>query len=124
MRKRRRDEFRVDMPDGLIIERLPIGKANDAWYLPFVCSGVDFLSRPTPGFLTEFRTRVWISDAEWPGWGLESEAGGSSGGDDLQFVWWRYSRQGQGGPRWPRGPLTALDVTYVHDGATVAREII
>ena len=123
MRKHRKDEFRVDMPDGLVIERLPIGLANDQWCLAFVCSGIDFSTRRPPMFF-ELCMIVRISDAERPGWGFESEGGGSNGWDDKQFVWWRYSRKGQGGPEWPPGPLTALEINYVQDGTTLACEII
>ena len=124
MRKHRKDEFRVDMHDGLVIERLPIGLANDHWYVAFVLSGVDSLTSPSPDFLIEFRKMVVISDAERPDWVFESEGGGSSGGGDEQFVWWLYSRQAQGGPEWPPGPLTTLEINYLQNGTTLAGEII
>jgi hypothetical protein len=42
VRTPRTDEFRVVMPDGLIVEGLPIGTARGHWRIAFVCSGVDF----------------------------------------------------------------------------------
>lgn len=34
-----RGQFRIQLPDGPIIERLPVGLANGSWRLSFVISG-------------------------------------------------------------------------------------
>lgn len=114
MNRHRTDEFRLDLPDGLVIERLPVGLANGQWHLAFVCSGVDFLAGDPARavhFAHEFRSRVMISAVDGT---LDYQGGGSSGGEAEQEVRMRYARSGP----------TSLEITYLHDGAAVAREVI
>jgi hypothetical protein len=110
----RTEQFRVVMPDGLIIERLPVGYAHGHWRISFVCSGVDFGQGDPPRatrFTDEFRARVSIEAVSGD---LDYRGGGTSGGGDEQEVHLRFADNG----------IEVIEITYHPDGATVAREVI
>jgi hypothetical protein len=110
----RREQFRVDLPHGLVIERLPVGLAHGHWHLSFVASGVDFRQGDPPravGFRDEFRDMVAVQGV---GAALDYRGGRASGGDDEQEVSMRYLDNG----------LTALEVAYLLNGDIVAQETI
>ena len=82
------------LPDGLIIERLPVGRANGGWHVSFVCSGVDFLQGVPPRavhFPSEFRSRVSIAAVTGD---LRHLGGGAGGGEDEQEVRMRFADNG------------------------------
>jgi hypothetical protein len=82
----RGEQFRVAMPGGLVIERLPVGLANRCWRLSFVCSGVDFLQGDPPravSFSEEFRRLVSVAAVD----GDLVYLGGSA-------QWWRGRARG------------------------------
>lgn len=102
------------MPDGLVIERLPVGLANREWHLSFVCSGVDFFAgspRRADRFHQDFRDRVTVTGV---GADLEWAHGGSDGGDTYMEFQESYAQNG----------VTAIAVSYLHDGGVVADEVL
>ena len=109
-----RGQFHVEMPDGLVIERLPVGHAHGHWRVWFVAHGVSFATGKPPRavrFLQEFYDRVTI---EGIGGDLNYRGGGSGGGDGEQEVHMNYLDDG----------LTGFRITYRHDGEVVASEVI
>ena len=110
----RAEQFRVVLPDGLIIERLPVGRANGRWHVSFVCSGVDFLQGDPPRavrFPDEFRSKVLVAAVTGH---LQYLGGGAGGGDDEQEVRMRFADNG----------VTAVEVTYLDAGTRFAAEVI
>jgi len=90
MSEGRREQFRVEMPDGLVFERLPIGHANGHWRIGFVAFGVNFSTGKPPRatrFLQEFYDRVTI---EGIGGELNYRGGDSGGGEGEQEVRMNY----------------------------------
>jgi hypothetical protein len=105
-------QFHLEMPDGLVVGRLPVGLANGEWRVPFVASGVDFLVGEPPravGFSEEFRQRATIEGIGAP---LVSRGSGGRGSDREQEMTMRYSQNG----------LTGLRVTYAFEGRVLATE--
>jgi hypothetical protein len=99
------EEFRVVMPDGLVIERLPIGSANGHWRIPFVCSGVDFARGNPPRsteFADEFRGRVSMEAVSGD---LDYRGGGTGGGGDEQEVRMHFADNGN---EVTRSPITTM----------------
>ena len=110
----RAGQFRVEMPDGLVIERLPVGLAHGEWRVAFVVSGADFLSGEPPravGFREEFRERVALDGVGAP---LVSRGGGGGGSDDEQEVRFNYLDNG----------LTGVRITYIHEGDVLSSEVV
>lgn len=110
----RAGQFRVVLPDGLVIERLPVGVAHGHWRLAFVCSGVDFLRGDPPRafqFPDEFRSRVSVAAVTGD---LQHRGGGVAGGDDEQEVRMRFTADG----------VDAIEITYRHEGKPVAGEVV
>jgi hypothetical protein len=106
----RAEQRRIVLPDGLIIERLPVGRANERWHLSFVCSGVDFLQGDPPRavrFPDEFRSRVSVAAVAGD---LQYLGGGAGGSDDEQEVRMYFADNG----------VTAIEVTYLDAGTPVA----
>ncbi len=110
----RTDQLAVALPDGLIIDRLPVGRANGHWHLSFVCSGVDFNQGHPPRamqFHEEFRSRVSVAALAGD---LVSLGGGGRGDEDEQDMHMRFADNG----------VTALEIIYTYEGALVASEVI
>jgi hypothetical protein len=110
----RPNQFRVEMPHGLVIERLPVGLARGVWRVAFVASGADFLAGEPPraiGFHQEFRERVRLDGVGAP---LVGRGSGGGGRDDEQELRFNYLDNG----------LTALRVTYTYEGTVVASEVV
>jgi hypothetical protein len=110
----RTEQFRVVLPDGLIVDRLPIATAHGNWRICFVCSGVDFRDGDPPRatrFSDEFRGRVSIKAVSGA---LDYRGGGTSGGENEQEVRMHFADNG----------VKVLEITYGQDGAAVAREVI
>jgi hypothetical protein len=102
------------MPDGLVVERLPAGLANGMWRLAFVITGpFQPTDRPPEGvsWFQTFYDRVQIDGI---GAELNSPSGGSSGGSGEYEYNFIYEDNG----------LTALRITYLHDGAGVTSEVL
>ena len=100
------------MPDGLVIERLPVGIARGIWRVIFVAwGGGSSLRGPSARPDADIRERVTVS-----GVGADLQACGSLAGasDSEQEVVLRYSDNG----------LTALRMAYTFKGETVAHELI
>lgn len=119
----RPDQFRVEMPDGLVIERLPVGLAHGLWRVAFIASGADFIVDEPP--LADFL------DSEPPrGLGFPSdrvtldgvgaallESGGSGvaeGSGDEREIRFTYLDNG----------LTGLRITYTYEGTVLASEVV
>jgi len=110
----RTEQFRVVMPDGLIVERLPIGTAHRHWRISFVCSGVDFGQGDPPRatlFSDEFRGRVSIEAVSGD---LDYRGGGIGGGEDEQEVRMNFADN----------DTKVIEITYHQDGVAVAHEVI
>lgn len=110
----RAGQFRVEMPDGLVIERLPVGLVHGEWRVAFVVSGADFLSGEPPravGFREEFRERVALDGVGAP---LVSRGGGGGGSDDEQEVRFNYLDNG----------LTGVRITYTFEGDVLSSEVV
>lgn len=106
--------FRVDMSDGLVIERLPLGFANGKVRLRFIASGPNFSLGDPPraiDFMAEFRDRVSI---EGVGTSLSYCSGSCVGGEDEQEVGFAYLANG----------AKSIRLQYVHDGSAVATEVL
>jgi hypothetical protein len=110
----RREQFRVDLPHGLVIERLPVGSLMVTGTCPS-SPLVSTSGRGDPpravGFRDEFREMVAVQGV---GAVLDYRGGRASGGDDEQEVSMRYLDNG----------LTALEVAYLLNGDIVAQETI
>lgn len=113
-------QFRVVMPDGLIIERLPVGLANRRWRLAFVASGVDLftgpfrpMDRPAEGVSSfqAFYDRVKIE-------GVGAELNSPHGGAGCDGTEYEYA------VAYDDNGLTAFHVTYLHEGSAVASEVL
>lgn len=107
-------QFRVNMPDGLVIERLPVGLAHGQWRVSFVASGVNFFEGGRPhavGFHHEFHDRVVLEGIGSP---LDVRGGGGAGGDDEQEVLVHYLDNG----------VTGMKITYRYNGEVVTTEVI
>jgi hypothetical protein len=109
-------QFRIQLPDGLIIDRLPVGLANGSWRLSFVISGArsiwDEVDHANGASMRDAFTRRIAVEGIGGAWEL-GRAG--SNGDAIETEY-RLQVGGEG--------VTALKVTYRHQGATVADEII
>lgn len=102
------------MPDGLVIDRLPVGFAHDAWRVAFIVSGANFLAGEPPravGFHDEFRNRVTLEGVGAP---LLSRGGGGGGGGDEQEMHFTYRNNG----------VKGLRISYVYEGTVLASEVI
>ena len=102
----------MTFPDGLVIDRLPVGYANERWHVSFVCSGVDFAaSVPSRAstFPEEFGSRVSIVAVDGT---LEYAGGGGHGGRYEQDRHLRFQADG----------VHSVEVVYSFDGEQVAKE--
>jgi hypothetical protein len=105
-------QFRVVMPDGVVIERLPVGLARGRWRFAFVVHG--YRSAPhLDGMRTvrELNDRVTLKGVDGV---LEQRDSDSSGGD------------GQHGFRVQclDGGVSEARLTYSHRGETIASEFV
>jgi hypothetical protein len=103
------------MPDGLVVDRLPLGYANERWRLTFVCSGVDF-RRGHPSrailFSEEFAERVSITAVT--GGDFVYAGGGGHGSGSEQDRHLRFSAEG----------AETIRVSYLCEGQVVASEVL
>jgi len=107
------------MPDGLAVERLPIGLANGQWRIAFVLTGADFLAERldfadrhvhwSPFRAFDERVRIEALGAD-----LEQTQGGGGGGSDEYEYSFAYQDNG----------LTGFRISYLHEGETVASEVL
>ena len=111
-----RGQFRIQLPDGLIIERLPVGLANGSWRLRFVTSGARSIGAEVDhangvSMTDVFRRRIAV---EGLGGVWELGRAGCRGDAEEQ----EYGLQVVG------ERVTGLKVTYSHEGETVGNEVI
>ena len=112
------EQFRIDMPDGLIIERLPMGFANGQWRLSFVAWGAQSIwdewsdTKHRPRGSDAFRDRIAV---EGIGGELDVRGGGSGGSAEEQ----EYAISFRSDDR-----TTGIKVTYRHEGIPVSDEEI
>ena len=116
MAKAPRGQFRIQMPDGLIIERLPVGLANGSWRLSFVIWGApsfwDEVDHANGVSMTDvLRRRIAVE-----GLGGVWELGGAGCRGDAREQEYRLQVVGE--------DVTGLKVTYSHKGEAVASEVI
>lgn len=107
-------QLRVEMPDGLVIERLPLGLAHGRWRLSFVASGIDFSEGHPPrlvAFHQEFKDRVAVDGV---GGTLENQGSSGGGGDDEQAFSMIFRQNG----------VSGLRITYLHEDRVFAREVV
>jgi hypothetical protein len=111
-----RGQFRIDMPDGLVIERLPMGYANGRWRLIFVTWGArsiwEVWADPQHRLqgADAFRERIAV---EGLGGDLDIRGAGSGGGADEQ----EYRISFRSDDR-----TTGIKISYRHDGELVGDE--
>lgn len=112
----RGDQTAVELPDGVVVDRLPVGHANGAWHVNFVWSGHDPSFNdaeawvPFCGFTS---TAERLLDISGVGGNLQQVGGGGDGGHEHQ-QWLEYKDNGLG----------ALRVSYGEPGAPTATEMI
>lgn len=116
MAKTPRGQSRIQLPDGLIIERLPVGLANGSWRLSFVISGAPSIWDEVDhandvSMFDVFNRRIAVE-----GLGGVWELGGRSSDGDGSEAEYRLEVVGEG--------VTGLKVTYSHKGETVGNEVI
>lgn len=116
MAKTPRGQFRIQLPDGLIIERLPVGLANGSWRLSFVISGAPSIWDEVDhandvSMFDVFHRRIAVE-----GLGGVWELGGKSSDGNGREAEYRLEVVGEG--------VTGLKVTYSHKGETVGSEVI
>lgn len=104
-------QFQVTLPDGYTIERLPLGRAHDAWHLVFI----GWPSRPFTR--EEMRREHWspLSDGiyvEAVGGVIEDRSAGGHGSNPEAQYHWRFTAQG----------ATALRISYRLREEVVATE--
>ena len=109
------------MPDGLVIERLPVGLAHGLWRVVFIASGADFVDEPPladfpdsepPRVLGFPSDRVTLDGVGAP---LESGPGSvTEGSGDEQEERLTYLDNG----------LTGLRITYTYEGTVLASEVV
>jgi hypothetical protein len=107
-------QFQAVFPDGLVIDRLPMGYANERWHISFVCSGVDFAANvPSRAstFPEEFRSRVSIVPVDGA---LEYAGGGGHGSRFEQDRHLRFRADG----------VHSVEVVYSFEGEQVAIETV
>jgi hypothetical protein len=111
-------QYRIDMPDGLVIERLPLGYANGQWRLAFVTSGAATIWRlwTDPQHRSTgseaFRDRI---NVEGLGGALDLRGAGSGGSAEEQEYAMSFRCDED---------TTGIKVTYRHDGEVVGDEDI
>ena len=111
-----RGQFRIQAPDGLTIERLPVGLANGAWRVSFVISGAGSIwgevDPPDGVSLREaFGRRISVE-----GLGGVWEVGSTGANGDARETEYRVRVVGQA--------LTGLKITYSHKGEGLGNEVI
>ena len=109
-------QFRVVMPDGVVIERLPLGLARGRWRFAFVFHGYRLPPFPDGGEryerLREMNDRIALEGVDGD---LAERDRDWGGGDDTQH---RFRAQCLD------NGLSEARVTYSHRGETIATEIV
>jgi hypothetical protein len=112
----RGDQTAVELPDGILVDRLPVGHANGAWHVNFVWSGhdpsfdADEAWVPFCGFGSTAERLLDVSGVDGT---LEQVGGGGNGGHEHE-QWLEYRDNGIG----------ALRVSYGEPSAPTATETI
>lgn len=106
-------QFRVELPDGYVVERLPLARAHDGWHLSFIGWHPDPGSQRPPRGVSRHRDPL---DAALSVSGIGGRLGGVRGGGHGN------DREQHRHLRVDAGTATAVLVVYSHDGVEVARE--
>lgn len=107
-------QHRVQMPDGLVLKRLPLGYAHGLWRLSFVAHGFDLPVHDRAAWSAFCRDLHHLVRVE----GTDGEVevpGAGSGGDDSEH---RLSMDVRA------DGVTGLRVSYVHDEQVVDTEVL
>jgi len=109
-----RDQFTVDLPNGLVIERLPVGFAHGQWRVRFVLSGTEAVRDRAEGFMGLAHDVEEFVTVEGIGAPLLHRDSAMSGGSDERDLMWTFVGKG----------LTGMRFTYQFDGDVFATEVI
>ncbi|MDN4161104.1 hypothetical protein [Nocardioides abyssi] len=107
-------QFRVEMPSGRIVERLPVGHANGHWHLTFVTSGQNPVLGDRARGVTmrdEFQELIDVAGVDGE---LEVRGRGCGGDADEQTYTLRLFGS----------DVTEGRIEYRDEGAVVASEVI
>ncbi len=103
-------QHRELLPNGVVAERLPLGRAAGRWWASFVYTQSEGTSLPPDVWRRVFNS-AWVHDPD----GLLDGVGGAGGGDDLEFEYtWELVDHGASRAR----------VTYVVDREEVGSEVL
>lgn len=115
-------QFHVDFPDGLSLDRLPVGFARGTLYITYVVTGRDWMSLAS-------EDPFWLSHeltARLSHEGVGAEVRFAGGGVDGDATEQRHTFRFRGPDQTPLDPerLEALVVRYSHERRLLTQEVI
>jgi hypothetical protein len=108
-------QHRVEMPDGLVVDRLPLGFANGLWRLSFVVSGMDLpvhrRHAVRAAFIRGLYDRIRVEGSNGT---IDQVGSGTSGGEHEHQLSMDLRAVG----------ATGLRVSYLQDERVVDTEVL